>query len=575
MTFSLRSLPLHRPSFFRLALATAVVGALAATAAVAQAHFLPDALTLPGLRLDGAPVPAFATTKELRAWVEERVQALRDRPIELRAPGAAGEAGGQSVAQATLGELGVVVYVDGVTSRLVEVGHEGDMIARAGLAKRAREGAIDVPMLAAIDARTAGARLAAIKEATDIAPVSARLDLEHHGVLPEKAGRYVDTEGAIAALTRAIASGDDAITLPVAVVPPRFTSQFVSTLDVRTVIASYETYFSRHGEQARRGQNIDVAAKKLDGLVITPGEMFSFNAIVGERSEENGFQKSWEILKGEMVEGVGGGTCQVASTLHAIAFFGGLEVLERLPHSRPSAYIPMGLDATVVYPEVDMKLRNPYDFPVVVHAVVEGNRLKMELLGARKEAKVSFTRELLETRPYRRKVEEDDALTGTRVTVKQHGIRGYKIKRVRTMLFADGHMKKEEDTQRYPSTTEIYEVPPGFDEALLPPLPEADDDEGEGSDTSAAAASAAATNANAPAPAGAAGASAPPPVANANVPVPPTASATPVAPAGNATAVACVGECAKQNDVTFVDAPGAHAPTQAQARPPKRLVLRR
>src|SRR5262249_32639393 len=72
MAFSLASVPLPpRPSFFRVALATAVVGALAATAAVAQAHFLPDTLTLPGLRLDGAAVPAFATTKELRAWVEE------------------------------------------------------------------------------------------------------------------------------------------------------------------------------------------------------------------------------------------------------------------------------------------------------------------------------------------------------------------------------------------------------------------------------------------------------------------------------------------------------------------------
>ena len=119
--------------------------------------------------------------------------------------------------------------------------------------------------------------------------------------------------------------------------------------------------------------NIDAAASKLDGLVLEPGELFSFNAVVGDRSEENGFQKSWEINKGEMVEGVGGGTCQVASTFYAAAFFSGLDVLERLPHSRPSAYIPMGLDSTVVYPAVDLKVRNPHSFPVVVHAKTIGH----------------------------------------------------------------------------------------------------------------------------------------------------------------------------------------------------------
>src|SRR6516225_9879693 len=128
-----------------------------------------------------------------------------------------------------------------------------------------------------------------------------------------------------------------------------------------------------------------------------------------------------------MVEGVGGGTCQVASTFHAATFFAGFEVLERLPHSRPSAYIPMGLDSTVVYPIVDLKVRNPYPFPVVVHARTEGNKLKMELLGAQRLVKVSFHREIVDSVPYSRKVNEDDKLSGNHVVHKQHGIRGFHI----------------------------------------------------------------------------------------------------------------------------------------------------
>ena len=219
--------------------------------------------------------------------------------------------------------------------------------------------------------------------------------------------------------------------------PPRISSAFLKSLDISTVVAEFETFFSRSGDQKRRGKNIDNAAQKLDGVVISPGELVSFNDVVGERSEANGFEKSWEIFKGEMVEGVGGGTCQVASTFHAATFFGGFDVLERLPHSRPSAYIPMGLDSTVVFPAVDLKVRNPHPFPVVVHASTEGGKLRVELLGKMRPVRVAFGRDVTDTLPYKRKIEEDPALSGNRVIAKQHGIKGYKIKRTRTFTYRD------------------------------------------------------------------------------------------------------------------------------------------
>jgi hypothetical protein len=168
----------------------------------------------------------------------------------------------------------------------------------------------------------------------------------------------------------------------------------------------------------------------------------------------------------------------------------------------------MGLDSTVVYPIVDLKLRNPYAFPVVIHAKTDGVKLTIQLLGAAREEKVSFSREVLETKPYPRKVEEDPKLTGDRVVKKQHGIRGYKIKRTRIVLFEDGHKKTESNVDLYPPTTEIYSVPPGFDETKLPPLPE------EGQE-----------------------------------------------------------EQADTSDLKVSDAPGAHAPTDAQKKPEKSLTL--
>jgi vancomycin resistance protein YoaR len=196
----------------------------------------------------------------------------------------------------------------------------------------------------------------------------------------------------------------------------------------------------------------------------------SFNDVVGDRSPENGFKTAFEIVKGEYKEGTGGGTCQVASTLHAIAFFGGLDIVQRLPHSRPSGYIPSGLDATVVYPVVDLKLRNPFSFPVVVHATVGANVIKMELLGADKPVEVTFGKSVLSTTPYERKVEEDP--TVSKPKRKQKGIDGMDLFRSRVLSFRDGTRRVENSRDVYPPTKEVWLVPPGYDESTLPPLGE-------------------------------------------------------------------------------------------------------
>ena len=537
------------PFLVRLAILAAIGSAAGGGAYAVRDRYLPAAAVLPGLKIAGVPVLA-AARGDVRAFVAARAAEVEGRHVQLAVRQDPGEAA-RVVAELTLKDLGVAVDVDRVTARVLAIGHDGDLLERIAIARSASAGEIDVPLVVALDGAAAMPLLARLKEAEDSAPVSARLDLDHRMVTAEKNGQYIDVNGALAAFEAAAA--DPSVTkilLPVSSFPPRVTSALVSKLAIEKVLSEYETYFSRAGDQSRRGRNIDVASSKLDGLVLSPGELISFNAIVGERSEENGFEKSWEIFKGEMVEGIGGGTCQVASTFHAVAFFAGLEILERLPHSRPSAYIPMGLDSTVVYPVVDLKVRNPHAFPVVLHAKTEGNKLKMQLLGAEQPARVSFGRELLATVGYPRKIVEEPGLHGKKVIVKQHGIRGFRIKRSRVLRFADGTTRTEKNTDFYPPTTEIYAVPVDFDVALLPPLPIEDADTGEGSDKSAAAAAAAATPSSA-------------------------ASATPPL----AAAVPCAGDCPPgaqaATDLQMVDAPGSHAPTTNQANPAKTVWMKR
>ncbi|MDP9002460.1 MAG: VanW family protein [Myxococcota bacterium] len=459
--------------WFLTRLAVMVVPPLLALCAglMACARWWPLALSeagesaLPGLRVDGAII---AAGEPVHAWVAARTRALLDRRVRLVSHD---DRGTHVPVESTLGALGVWVDVDAVTARALSLGRTGDMLTRAQLADAARRGGLDVPLQPRVDPRIVVALLLPIKEDLDVPPVLARLDFEQHRVIAERDGHALDIDGTISAIARAaVDSTAVEIELPFAAIAPHVTSAALAAIDVSRVVASFATYFSRRGNQAPRAQNIEAAASHVDGLVIEPGEMVSFNDLVGARSGDNGFQKAFEIYKGEMVEGTGGGTCQVASTLHAVAFFGGLDIVQRLPHSRPSAYIPVGLDATVVYPIVDLKVRNPYNFPVVVRANVGPNKITMQLLGADKPARIALMRTVLSTTPFDRKIEEDPSIGKPKR--KQKGLDGLRLLRKRLIVSRNGASRVETSRDTYPPTTEIWKVPPSYDENELPLLGE-------------------------------------------------------------------------------------------------------
>jgi vancomycin resistance protein YoaR len=415
-----------------------------------------------GVRMGGEAV----RSADLTSAIQARARTITAQSLDIAVAGVPGFR-----KTVTLGELGVTIDVARTAELALGVGHRGSLADRFDDARRAFEGGVDVPLVVTVNEDALRAPLEAIKDATDEPSVPARIDLAHGDVVPHVSGRFLDWTSAVDRIRDAAMRGDGEVVLERLAIEPRVSSEFLRHVESRRQLARFQTHFSRHGDQATRAQNIDTAAARLDGVVLLPHELFSFNAAVGPRTVANGFSRGWEIFKGEMVEGIGGGTCQVASTFHAAAFLAGLDILERLPHSRPSAYITMGLDATVVYPVVDLKIRNPYDFPVVVHSHVEGNTVSFELLGKDRPARVLFKREIVATRPYPRKIEEKKGMARDRVVRKQHGIPGYKIKRTRMIAYGDGTPgRKEENVDIYWPTFELYLVAPGVDpEPLLPP----------------------------------------------------------------------------------------------------------
>jgi len=136
-----------------------------------------------------------------------------------------------------------------------------------------------------------------------------------------------------------------------------------------------------------RVHNIALAAAKIDGRVLQPGEVFSFNEVVGPRDAAHGWAQASEIYQGEFVLGYGGGICQVTSTLYNAVLLGGLEIRERYHHDRPLQYINPGRDATVVWGLLDFRFRNSLSVPVrLAVRLVEGEpegRLEAALLAPR------------------------------------------------------------------------------------------------------------------------------------------------------------------------------------------------
>ena len=146
------------------------------------------------------------------------------------------------------------------------------------------------------------------------------------------------------------------------------------------IISSYTTYYD--AQETSRSQNIMIAAGLIDGVTIQPYGEFSFNQTVGRRTQEAGFKQAKIIVGGEYVLGVGGGVCQVSTTVYNAALKSGLTVTEFHPHSLQVGYVAPSRDA-MVSTQSDLRFHNPHPFPVRLETTAKDGRLQVRFLGER------------------------------------------------------------------------------------------------------------------------------------------------------------------------------------------------
>lgn len=420
----------------------------------------------------GARVPGGASGDDLAQDAQAAADGILGRPLRLTRHG-------RTLLVTTPAALGARADVGGALRGARAIGRQGSLTTRLLDAWATRRGGAAVSIPFDVPVEPLAEALSVWKEREDRRPRDARLDPTSREATAEEAGQALDVYATADALERALDRAGrggpsiDALDVVLLREEPRVTRELARSLDVGAAVSRFETRYGWLGGQAGRARNVALAASRIHGLVLLPGALVSFNDAVGPRSLDAGFANAPEIYKGEMREGVGGGTCQVASTLHAAAFFGGLTIASRANHSRPSGYIPVGLDATVVYPDVDLRLENTLPFPVVVDARAERGVLVIELRGAAAGPEISYRTEVVGVSRFRRKIERTAALPEGEFRLKQAGKRGLSLRKIRT-LRAPGEAPREEVTlDVYPPVAEIYQVGPGTDVAtVLPPLPE-------------------------------------------------------------------------------------------------------
>jgi vancomycin resistance protein YoaR len=198
-------------------------------------------------------------------------------------------------------------------------------------------------------------------------------------MIASKNGRKLDTEAtARAFLTAALSTTDREAKLVVVVDHPHLSTERAKALGIKGLVGSYTTYY---GGDPNRLHNVRLVSDLIDRHTIAPGETFSFNKTTGERNAEKGFLEAPVIINGELQNGLGGGVCQVSTTVFNAAYEAGLPISERHNHALYIDHYPLGRDATVNYPDLDLTFVNDTGHWLLLETIIGSSSLTVRLFG--------------------------------------------------------------------------------------------------------------------------------------------------------------------------------------------------
>lgn len=228
------------------------------------------------------------------------------------------------------------------------------------------------------------------------------------------------------------------------------------------LISQFSTKYDASNKN--RSTNLQIAAEKINGKVLMPGEEFSYNKIVGKRTVEEGYKDAAIYADGGVVDGLAGGICQISSTLYNSVLLANLQVTERRNHSFTTSYSPAGRDATVVWGTTDFRFVNSRSYPIKIEASVKNGIAEFKIHGMQEE--VEYEVRILPVRtqsiPYATTYEEDATLVPGQQVVKQAGHAGCKVTTYKELRLNGEVVSKEAiSNDTYQPMRTIIRVAPG------------------------------------------------------------------------------------------------------------------
>lgn len=212
--------------------------------------------------------------------------------------------------------------------------------------------------------------------------------------------------------------------IPLIITKPEVTTDQIGAEAFPDLLATYSTKYD--ASNINRSTNLELACEKINDKVVLAGETFSYNKTLGERTIAAGYKEAKVYENGEVIDGIGGGICQVSSTLYNTVLMANMEVTERRNHQFVTSYTPEGRDATVVYGMTDLKFKNTRKYAIKIKATCSNGIVTISIYGIKEdnEYAVSFSTEILSTIPYTVKYINDSSLAKGTEKVKQVGANG-------------------------------------------------------------------------------------------------------------------------------------------------------
>ena len=218
--------------------------------------------------------------------------------------------------------------------------------------------------------------LDAIYEQTCTEPKDATWDADTHEVVPSVTGLQFDLEAAKAALAEA--QPGDTLQIPYEEIEPMISTENLEEALFRDVLG---TYTAKSGSSYNRDINLKLSCEAIDGTILYPGDVFSYNDALGERTPEKGYKPADSYEGDKTVQTYGGGICQASSSLYYCTLIADLEIVRRSNHGFVSSYMPYGMDATVAWGGPDFQFRNSTNYPIRIEAEANGGNVTVSLVG--------------------------------------------------------------------------------------------------------------------------------------------------------------------------------------------------